>query len=75
MLAVESSEPVGDIGSGSSTGDMGGAPDINVSFGPLAESTFLRMGGVKGDVRVGQRGHGWLFMGWMDGASNRLEAC
>jgi hypothetical protein len=35
---------------------------------------FRRMEGVKGDVRVGQRGHGWLFISSMNGASNRLAA-
>lgn len=45
-----------------------------VSFGPLAESMFRRTEGVKRDVRFGQRGHGWLFIGPMDGASNRLAA-
>jgi len=92
VLAVESSELVGDVGFGGSTEDMGDdAPDSvtvsdvaitvaalsfhqwNVSFGPLAESMFRRMKSVKGDVRVGQREHGWLFIGSMDGASNRLE--
>ena len=65
MLAVESSEPVGDIGSGSSTGDMGGAPDINVSFGPLAESTFLRMGGEGGCPSWSARA--WLVIYGLDG--------
>jgi hypothetical protein len=45
-----------------------------VSFCPLAESMFRRMEGVKGDVRAGHRGHGWLLIGSMDSASNRLEA-
>jgi hypothetical protein len=85
---VESNEVVGDIGFGKNSEAMGDVLVIvelvsvaalsirqwNVSLVPLRESMFRRMKGVKRDIRVGQRGHGWLYIGSMVGGSNRLAA-
>jgi len=67
VFAVESSELVGDIGDAPDCVTVSNVVitvaalsirQWNVFFGLLTESMFRRMKGVKGEVRLGQRGHG-----------------